>query len=117
KGSAYVFRRSGVSWTQQGSKLVASDSATMDFFGGSVAVLGDIAVIGTPGDDGAKGSAYVFELRSDNKPEETVDLSCRVTIAPGPPFPLAAWVGLFAPLARRRRRLDRRSASRTLVRT
>ncbi len=56
-GSAYVFVRSGTTWSEQ-AKLTASD-----FFGFSVAVDGDTAVIGADGDDdagGFSGSAYVF---------------------------------------------------------
>ncbi len=65
-GAAYVFVRSGSSWSQQG-KLLASDGATADGFGYSVAVDGDTAIIGATGDDdqgNGSGSAYVF-LRSD----------------------------------------------------
>ncbi len=66
QGSAYVFLRSGVTWTQQ-AKLIANDGATNDFFGNSVSLSGSYALIGSPGDDvGAnanQGSAYVF-LRS-----------------------------------------------------
>jgi hypothetical protein len=63
-GSAYVFTRSGSSWTQQ-AKLTASDGAGGDSFGWSVAVSGDgsIAVIGAYGDDDRdsnSGSAYIF---------------------------------------------------------
>jgi len=58
-GSAYVFTRSGTTWTEQ-QKLTASDAASGDFFGASVAVLGDTAVVGASGDDGLSGSAYVF---------------------------------------------------------
>jgi len=62
-GSAYVFRRSGASWTEQ-QKLLAPDGAANDHFGTAVSVLGDRAVIGAPLDDtppaGADGSAYVF---------------------------------------------------------
>lgn len=62
-GSAYVFVRSGTSWTQQ-AKLTASDAATDDWFGVSVALSGDTAVVGTIGDDHSGGtnaaSAYVF---------------------------------------------------------
>ena len=59
KGSAYVFTRSGGTWTQQ-NKLTASDGAASDWFGHSVSVYGDTAVIGARGDDSNKGSAYVF---------------------------------------------------------
>jgi hypothetical protein len=60
-GSAYVFVRSGGVWSRQ--KLTASDAATGDVFGYSVAISGDTAVVGSPGDSDAgfsSGSAYVF---------------------------------------------------------
>jgi len=63
QGSAYVFTRSGTTWTQQ-RKLTASDGAAYDYFGGSVALSGDAALVGAYGDDvganGDQGSAYVF---------------------------------------------------------
>jgi hypothetical protein len=63
QGSAYVFVRSGNSWTQQ-AKLIANDGATNDYFGTSVAISGDYALVGSYSDDiGAntdQGSAYVF---------------------------------------------------------
>jgi hypothetical protein len=61
-GSAYVFVRSGTTWSQQ-QKLVPSDGATMDHFGGAVAISNDTIVIGANGNtDNLKffGSAYVF---------------------------------------------------------
>jgi len=61
-GSAYVFVRSGTTWTEQ-AKLTASDAAALDRFGWSVSVNGDTAVIGAPFDDDAVlniGSTYVF---------------------------------------------------------
>jgi len=66
-GSAYVFVRNGGAWTEQ-AKLTASDASASDRFGWSVALAGDIVVIGVPLDDHAggadAGSAYVF-ARSD----------------------------------------------------
>ena len=63
QGSAYVFTRSGTTWTQQG-QLTASDGAELDLFGVSVALSGDTALVGAFLDDvGAnsyQGSAYVF---------------------------------------------------------
>jgi hypothetical protein len=56
KGSAYVFSRTGGTWTQQ-PKLTGSESAAE--FGFWVAVAGDTIVVGDPSDDG-KGAAYVF---------------------------------------------------------
>ena len=61
-GSAYVFTRSGTTWSQQ-VKLTASDAASSDFFGWSVGIDGDTAVIGARRNDDAgsdSGSAYVF---------------------------------------------------------
>jgi hypothetical protein len=63
QGSAYVFLRSGTSWSQQ-AKLIAADGATNDYFGHDVAISGNTALIGTPGDDNgalaSQGSAYVY---------------------------------------------------------
>jgi len=65
-GSAYVFTRSGTTWTQQ-AKLVSSDVESNDEFGLSVSISGDgdTAIVGayreasiTPGYP--SGSAYVF---------------------------------------------------------
>lgn len=59
QGAAYVFARSNGSWAQQ-QKLVASDSAASDYFGVSVAVNDDTAVIGAYGKSNYRGAAYVF---------------------------------------------------------
>jgi len=61
-GSAYVFTRSGSTWTQQ-AKLTAADGAANDAFGYSVALSGDTALVGTRLDDdrgSESGSAYFF---------------------------------------------------------
>jgi len=62
-GSAYIFKRSGTTWSQQ-TKIVASDAAMHDYFGYSVSINGDYTVIGAYGDDTSKGAVYVFK-RSD----------------------------------------------------
>ena len=63
-GAAYVFTRSGGTWTQQ-AKLTASDAASLDFFGESVAIAAGTIVVGARGADVAPvadaGAAYVFE--------------------------------------------------------
>jgi hypothetical protein len=56
-GAAYVFTRSGTTWSQQ-QKLVASDAAAGDKFGGASAISGDTVVVGAY-NNGA-GAAYVF---------------------------------------------------------
>ncbi len=62
-GAAYVFvRAADGSWSQQG-KLTAADGADWNYFGESVAVSGDTAVIGAEGDDDKgheSGAAYVY---------------------------------------------------------
>jgi hypothetical protein len=62
-GSAYVFERSGDGWSQVG-KLVAEDGTVGDWFGWSVAIDGDYAVVGAPFAPGesslSQGAAYVF---------------------------------------------------------
>ncbi|MHC4414142.1 MAG: hypothetical protein ACYS0G_02535 [Planctomycetota bacterium] len=59
-GSAYVYRWNGSSWGQE-QKLLASDGAAGDFFGYSVSVSGNIAVVGAYSDD-YTGSAYVYQV-------------------------------------------------------
>lgn len=63
KGSAYVFVRTGTVWTQQ-AKLIASDGASFDHLGSSVALTGNTALVGAPTDDIGtntdQGSVYVF---------------------------------------------------------
>ena len=72
-GAAYVFVRSGTTWTQQ-AYLKASNAGGGDGFGSSVAVSGDTVVVGASGEDSsttgvnstpnesasASGAAYVF---------------------------------------------------------
>ena len=64
-GSAYIFHRSGTTWTEQ-AKLTASDAYTNDQFGVAVSISGDYAVVGSWLDDDNgtnSGSTYIF-LRS-----------------------------------------------------
>ena len=66
-GSAYVFTRSGSTWTQE-AKIVADDVARRDQFGLAVSVAGDVVAVGSPGDDdggAVSGSVYLF-TRSGN---------------------------------------------------
>jgi YD repeat-containing protein len=61
-GAAWVFTRSGSTWTQQGSKLTGSGETGEGRFGESVALSsdGNTALIGGPFDDGRVGAAWVF---------------------------------------------------------
>jgi len=72
-GSAYVFRLDGSEWVQE-AKLLASDGAMWDGFGGSVSISGNRVIIGAHGDDDngdLSGSAYVFRHDSAGWVEET----------------------------------------------
>ncbi len=69
-GSAYVFERDGSGNWNQVAKLVASDRASVDFFGYSVSISGNHAIVGAWLEDqdttggiglGEAGSAYLFE--------------------------------------------------------
>jgi hypothetical protein len=71
-GSAYVFRYDpgAGQWVQE-QKLLAADGAAADGFGISVAVSGDVAVIGASGDDDCPGgldfepgAVYVFRFNA-----------------------------------------------------
>ncbi len=75
-GSAYVFVRNLDTWEEQ-AILTASDAAAGDKFGSSVAISGDVVIVGVPDDDDAgsrSGSAYVFE-RNGNTWEEQAKLT------------------------------------------
>lgn len=63
-GAAWVFHRSGASWTQQ-AKLTANDESSVNMgggFGGSVALsaAGDTALIGGEWDNNGVGAAWAF---------------------------------------------------------
>ncbi len=61
-GAAYIFTRSGTTWTQQ-AKITASDAQAADMFGETVDIDGDTVVVGAFGEDtegAAAGAAYIF---------------------------------------------------------
>jgi len=71
-GSAYVYRFNGSSWVEE-QKLTASDGAVFDYFGYSVSVSGNVAVVGAyqrncPGSD--CGAAYVYRFNESTWLEE-----------------------------------------------
>ena len=57
-GSAYVFLRTGTSWSQQ-AKLTAADAAADDRLGRSVAIDGDYIIVGAE-ESGDYGAAFIF---------------------------------------------------------
>ena len=66
-GAAYVFTRSGATWTQQ-QKLILSNSDPQTYFGSAVAVRGNTAAIGAYREDSSffgfpmadNGAVYIF---------------------------------------------------------
>ena len=58
-GSVYLF---DVTTGTQLAKLTASDGDDYDNFGGSVAIDGNIAIVGAHGNNNYRGSAYLFDL-------------------------------------------------------
>ncbi len=81
-GAAYVFVRSGTTWSQQ-AYLKASNTGTYDYFGYAVAISGDTVLVGAWGEDsnatgvdgdqndnsaGASGAAYVYYFPPNNPP-------------------------------------------------
>jgi len=60
-GSAYIFTRSGSTWTQQ-AKIQASDPEASDLFGHSVSISsdGNTAIVGSIYESNYAGSAYIF---------------------------------------------------------
>jgi len=64
-GAVYVYERAtNGDWTLD-AKLWADDGASWDAFGASLALTGDLALIGALGDDNYTGSAYVFTRGAD----------------------------------------------------
>ncbi len=62
-GAVYVLAKSGDTWLEE-AKLTASDGASVDLFGSSIALSGDTAIVGarhaSPGGVDEAGAAYVF---------------------------------------------------------
>ncbi|GAB4031996.1 FG-GAP repeat protein [Spirosoma gilvum] len=74
QGAAYIFTRNENGWVQQ-AKLTASDGEANDYFGRSVFIAGDYAIVGAYGDDvggnSEQGSAYVFVRSGDSWIQQT----------------------------------------------
>jgi hypothetical protein len=74
-GAAYVYSQSPSGVWIQSQKLVSSDRSASDYFGWSVAISGNYAIIGAYWDDedaagsntmDASGAAYIFEMNADS---------------------------------------------------
>jgi hypothetical protein len=72
-GSAYIYKYTSSGW-QQVMKLLPSDGASSDYFGGAVSMSGDYAIIGAMYDDVSysnSGSAYIFKRYGNKWFQET----------------------------------------------
>ncbi len=78
QGAAYVFVRSGATWSQQGPPLVAPDGAAGEAFGTYVGVSANSIIVGAPihqvGAHEYQGAAYVFARSGDTWAQEGPDL-------------------------------------------
>ena len=59
-GAAYIFKQEGGTWKEY-VKLLASDGDLTDFFGTSVSISGNTAIVGAKGDMYSSGSVYIFK--------------------------------------------------------
>ena len=88
-GSAYIFVRDGQSWTEQ-AKLTASDAVAGDWFGWSVSISGDYAIVGAVFDDDggtSSGSAYVYSGIIVGVEDETAGMPTGFTLLQNYPNP------------------------------
>lgn len=73
-GAAYIFKRENTIWIEQ-IKLTASNAAERDYFGHSVSISGDYAIVGAFGNDGygsESGAAYIFKRDDDVWTEQAI---------------------------------------------
>ena len=60
RGAAYIFEKTTDGWKQK-AKLQSEDIANSDYFGRSVDIDGNTAIIGAHNKDSGNGAAYIFE--------------------------------------------------------
>jgi hypothetical protein len=69
-GAVYIYKRnqSNGNWEDE-TKITASDGVDLDFFGRSVSISGDYAIVGALGDDdlgSSSGAAYIYQRSAGN---------------------------------------------------
>ena len=84
-GAAWVFTRSGSTWTQQGAKLTGRGETGLGTFGWSVALSadGNTALIGARGDNTGQGAAWLFTRSGSTWTEQGAKLTGRGETGPG----------------------------------
>ena len=81
-GAAYMFERGALGWSQV-DKLTASDAASWSFFGRSVAISGETAMVSAPGHTftaAGSGAVYVFDRAAAGWQESQIVISSDVAI-------------------------------------
>ena len=68
-GAAHVFEKINGVWTET-QALVPSDNAADDFYGASVAIDGNVAVVAATGQNNLEGSVFIFRQIGQNWVEE-----------------------------------------------
>ena len=79
-GRAFVFQFDGSTWVEQ-QPLLPEPNPWTNFFGWSVAIDGETAVIGADGEDQQAGAAYVFDLKCPSDCPADIDDSGVVDFA------------------------------------
>ncbi len=78
-GTAYIFHRTDTNTWTEAAKIVASDAEAYDNFGYSVAISGDLAIVGAIGESEGAGAVYIYRYIDP----ETWDEVTKITATDG----------------------------------
>jgi hypothetical protein len=94
-GTAYVFKRSGSSWTQATELYDPAEvtGGNEDYFGFEVALAGTSVVVGAPLDNNSTGAAFVFPKVGATWPTSN---PTELTASDGAPYDFFGYQGLAA---------------------
>ncbi len=73
-GAAYIFKRLGTGWVQD-IKLVANNRSDWEFFGASVSISGDYAIVGAPDKEqngSLLGAAYIYKREESGWTQQAI---------------------------------------------
>ena len=93
-GAVYIYEYASSYWgvdsgtyqlREENIKLTATDSANWDYYGDSVSIDGDYAVVGAPGEDDNYGAAYVL-YRNSGIWEQQDKITANITLSTGSDF-------------------------------
>jgi hypothetical protein len=77
RGAAYIFRRTGTNTWDSVTKIIAKDPQDDDYFGYSVSISGDYAIVGAPYEDSGgdnSGAAYIFRRTGTNTWDDVIKI-------------------------------------------